>query len=869
VIGAGIDVAALGRLAPVPPANRSSGGDPADPAEGYRPRAGVHDEMLDAEGRLREPWRPLIDRLRQMGPADVLAARESAVRLMRENGAAFNVYADPEDRAFRWRLRTMPILLGRRDWELVAAGVAQRAQVIDRALADLYGEATLLHEGVIPPALVLGSEQFVRAAVDRTGPGRPMVQLYACDLARNAAGGWTVLADQVEAPSGMGYALANRVALTHGFAELFRAMGATRLVGFFTALQDSLAALAGREDARVVVLGPVPADPGYFGHAYLARYLGYTLVETADLTVRDERLFMKTLDGLQRVDLVIRQLPAAGCDPLELPDHAGAGVPGLLRAVRKGTVRMINAPGSGLANNRALGPFMQALCRRFADSEPLLAESSCLWLGEPAARAQVLAEPGTWRLELATARNEPGDAARTVDLQTLEPGARAGFVAMLERHGHRWVAQRPVPLATTPAWDNDRLVPMPFAMRVFAAATADGWRVMPGALVRFAGDPTAVGLPNGFGAGDLWVLDEGKGATQPSLLQRSLASAHLRRTGRDLLSRTADNLFWLGRYAERADGLMRLLRAVLLRLVEDTRLGSEPPLLARILAIALSKAQLPPPDLGARPPLQAIEAEAVRVLYDPSVAYGMRETLGHVQRTATLVRDQISHDAWRALAVLFADRAWRQRQEHVVGPGTLDLLDVGLRQLTAFAGTEAENMTRNFAWRFLEMGRRLERASQMVDLLRGLVPTADEADPPGTLPVLLELADSAMTYRSRYLARPLVLPTLDLLLLDESNPRAIAFQMAALAEHIEQLPGSSGNAGRTPEQRLTMRLLTDLRLAEIERLGRDERGTAELTALLQQLARGLPQLSDLLGAAYFAHVEPAMTGSLERGAEQP
>lgn len=862
-------MAALGRLAPVPPAASSVGGDEPDPIRAYRPHPGVRDEMIEADGRLRDTWRPLVDRLRQMGAAEVQAARESAVRLMRENGAAFNVYADPEDRAFRWRLRTMPVLLDAIEWERLAAGVAQRAEVIDRALVDLYGDALLMREGVIPPALVLGSDQFLRAAVDRRGSGRRIVKLYACDVARDAAGGWTVLADQVEAPSGMGYALANRVALTHGFAELFRAMGATRLVGFFTALQDGLAALAGREDARIVVLGPMPADPGYFGHAYLARYLGYTLVETADLTVRDERVYMKTLDGLQRVDLVIRQLPAAGCDPLELPDHGGAGVPGLVRAHRKGSVRIINAPGSGLGNNRALGAFITQLCRRFAGADPLLDEAPCLWLGDPVARAQVVAEPGAWRLELATARNEPGNAATIVDLTALDASARAGFVSMLERHGHRWVAQRPVALATTPVWDNDRLVPMPFAMRVFAAATPDGWRVMPGALVRFAGAPTTVGLPNGFGAGDLWVLGDGQTRPPPSLLQRNLAAAHLRRTGRDLLSRTADNLFWLGRYAERADGLMRLLRAVLLRLVEDTRLGSEPALLARILSVALTKAQLPPPDLTSRPPLEAIETEAVRVLYDPAVAYGMRETLGHVQRTATLVRDQISHDAWRALAVLFADRAWRQRQEHVVGPATLDLLDVGLRQLTAFAGTEAENMTRNFAWRFLEMGRRLERASQMVDLLRGLIPAATEPEPPGTLPVLLELADSSMTYRSRYLARPLVLPTLDLLLLDESNPRAIAFQLAALAQHIEQLPGSTGNAARAPEQRLILRLVTELRLAEIERLGRDERGTVELATLLEQLARGLPQLSDLLGAAYFAHVEAAVTGSLERGAEQP
>jgi uncharacterized circularly permuted ATP-grasp superfamily protein/uncharacterized alpha-E superfamily protein len=832
---------------------------------GYAPRPGTFDEMLGSDGRPRPAWRRFVQLMSSMNTAEREASRASATQLVRDDGAAFNVYADPDDRAFAWRLHTMPMLLAESEWRSIEAAVCQRARAVSAVLADLYGPRRLLLDGHLPPDAILGNEQFVHAMAG--GPrleGQPLTN-YAVDLARDATGRWVVLADQTEAPSGIGYALANRVAMTHGFADLFRRCGTQRLVGYFHQLRDDLAAATGKEDGRIAMLAHEPEHAAYFGHAYLARYLGYTLAQTADLTVRDERVFLKTLDGLQRVDLVLRQIDSFACDPLEIPGTHGLGIAGLVRAVRSGAVQVVNRLGTAVVQNRVLAPFMAALARQLDGSDLLIEDAPALWLGDPAARARLFCEPDRWRVELATARNDPGEAATSIDLTRLGGAQLAELGARLERYGHRYVAVSPVTLATTPAFaetgdGQPALVPMPVAMRVFASCSPGGdWRVMPGALLRFAGQPDTVGLPNGFGAGDLWVLTDKAEVVQGSILQPTLSAAHLRRTGRDLLSRTADNLFWLGRYAERSESVIRSLRAVLVRRIDDTRPGSDPALLGRLLNVLESRGRVERFKPVVQPDETEIDERLAMLIFDSSHSYGLRETFSQVHRTATLVRDQISHDAWRLLSALHVDRAWRSRPARVAEWQTADLLEVGLRQLTAFAGTEAENMTRNYAWRFIEMGRRIERAINLVDLLRGLVVGSGEIAASGTLPLLLELGDSSMTYRSRYLTRPLLLPVLDLLLLDDTNPRSISWQLERVAAHVERLPSAEDSSQRGPDRRLALKLVSMMRIAEIESLADSEHPLPALDRLLEELDHGLPDLSDLIGRAYFAHTERVLT----------
>lgn len=834
---------------------------------GYAEAASPFDEILASDGSVRPHWRCFVAGFAGLGAEGRQAAAGSTQRLLRESGIAFNVYADPDDRQHAWRLDLVPALLPQAEWTRLARGLVQRARLIDATLSDLYGEQRLLRSGTLPPALVFGSPLFVRASVSHDRAKRPFLRAYACDIARTETGGWVVLGDQTDAVIGNGHVLASRVALSHGLAELFRECNTERLAGHYMAVQDSFQALSGRDDGRIVLLSPGPESPSYFSHAYLARYLGYTLAESGDLTVRDNLLYLKTLDGLQRVDLLLRKLPGHGMDPLQSSTYGGFGIPGLMQAVRSGRVTIVNRLGSGLVQNRALAAFMPTLIRRVLGEEPILADLPSLWLGEPAAREAVRAEPRRWALVEATARNDPGEPCLVLTADGADPAHARERAAAFGRDGHRWVAVEPARLASAPSLDGDRLVPSRFAIRAFVTATPTGWTVLPGGLVRLAGEPTAAVLPNGFGSKDLWITAaEPRSRPPASILRATMDEVHLRRTGRDLLSRTADNLFWLGRYAERAEATMRLLRSVLTRFLEDGRPDSDPTVLSALLELVLRKdPDGPTPEAAAG--WDAVEAQVSTLMFDAR-AYGLRDSLDNVHRTGTLVRDQISHDAWRMLNALHIDARWRQPPRHGLAWPGLELLDDGIRVLNAFSGTEAENMTRNFAWRFLEMGRRIERAVQLVELLGALVPPAETPERDGNLRLLLELGDSFMTYRSRYLMTPLVTPVLDLLVLDESNPRGVAFQLKELDGHLGLLPGDGPH--RSPGQRLLLKLLTTVRLAEVGELARrDPDGTMPgLAKLLNELATGLPELSDIIAGAYFAHAEaPVVTMALRRREE--
>lgn len=845
-----------GRRTASPPA--ASPGFLAD----YASRAGGFDEMVAADGGIRPHWRRFVDGWAAMDARGRQSAAESTRRLLRESGIAFNVYADPDDRAHAWRLDLVPVLLHEREWRELERGLLQRARMVEAVLRDVYGEAQLLRDGFLPPALVLGSDEFLRPAARQQGVRRPLLLTYACDIARTADGGWRVLGDQTDIAVGNGYLLASRIALSHGFADLFLDCRTRRLAGHYLAMQQGLQHAAA-PDGRTVVLSAGPHNPSYFSNAYLARYLGYTLAESGDLTVRDNAAYLKTLDGLQRVATIVRKVPGAQCDPLLLPGQGMLGVPGLAQAARSGRVSIANGLGSGVVHNRALAPFSRRLCRRLLGEDLLLEDAPAVWLGDPQRRAAILEHLGGLFIGRATQRSDPGEVGPSTDGSALAGDALQAFVERLGHEGHRLVAQEPVRLATTPSFDGEKLHPTPFAIRTFLVLTEFGWNVLPGGLVRLAGAGTTIRLPNGFGSKDLWIVGDEPEAAQLSIMREAIAEVHLRRTGRDLLSRTADNLFWLGRYAERTETLIRLLRSVLARLLEDSRPEARPELLHRLVDIALRKGRTAAADPAW--PARTLDEQIAALMFQPTRAYGLREGLENLHRTATLVRDQISHDAWRMLNALHVDRRWRQPQGRIVASRGLELLDEGVRFLNAFSGTEAENMTRNFAWRFLEMGRRLERAAQLVEITRGLVLESADPEADGSLRLLLELGDSFMTYRSRYVMTPLLAPVLDLLLLDETNPRSLAFQLASIDAHFAALP--SDGPHRSAEQRLVLRLLTTLRLADLPSLlEADLLGERPaLAALLAEAAAALPELSDIIARAHFAHAEnPVATLAMRR-----
>ncbi len=824
--------------------------------DGYRPPSGVYDELLGPDGRPREAWLPLLDKLEAAGPQGrELIGRTTEQKLL-ESGIAFNVHADPDDRQAAWRLDLLPVILDAAAWRELEAGLIQRARLIEAVLQDLYGPQRLLRSGVLPPSLVFGNPEFLHACVGWPSPPRRFLYVYACDIARDPGGGWRVLADQIDAPAGNGWLLASRVALSQGLGELYLESGVRRVASFYARLQSALQAAAPGEDGRIVVLSPGADDPSFFSHAYLARYLGYALVEAADLTERDGQLYLKTLEGLQRVGLVLRKIGGRLADPLNLPNRTGGGTPGLVQAARLGRAVLANGLGSGVLQNRALAGFANDLAETLLGEPAMLREAPAIWLGDPAAREQVLDEAG-WVVSRLTARHDPGLTGDRVDpLAALaDDDARRRLLA---REGHLWIAEQPSPLPTTPAFDGQRLAPVHWAMRAFVAIDDEGCHVLPGGLVRQSPVSGVVGLPNGHGSKDLWVLREPGDSLAPSILGRRLAQVHLRRTGRDLLSRTAEQLFWLGRYTERAETVLRVLRAVSSRLIEDGGADRQPELLEALLAIYLSAGAEDGDDHRRR-----IGRALERLIYDPEPAYGMRRNLDGARRNATLARGVLSQDGWRILNALFNDRRWRQSRRSVLALPPIDIVNDAIHQLASFAGTAAENMTRNYSWRFLDIGRRLERALEMVALVAALTRPRQGVDETLALTALLEIGDSFMTYRSRYAVAPLPVPVLDLLILDETNPRSLAFQLATLEGHLAALPHDGPY--RSPAQRMVLGLLTEVRLIDPDRLAAAEEGAA-LDAFFARAGAELAPVSDLLGRAYFVLAEtPTSTLAMRRG----
>jgi uncharacterized circularly permuted ATP-grasp superfamily protein/uncharacterized alpha-E superfamily protein len=845
---------------------------------------------------LRGPWAELANRLDRLGVQSLRDRWEAARQRLGEQGVSYHVHSDPRGLSDPRRpaaLDPLPVLLGPQQWAALEAGVIQRAALLDHVLGDAYGPQQLLTDVPGLSNLVAGVGGYQPGC--RTGgaaPGgeaRPAVQLtlYAVDLVRDVedatgggsrggsggGGGWRVVADHTRFPRGMAWALEHRLVVSRALPAAFRAMHVQRLAGFFARLQAGLGRLAEgwASAAQVVLLTPGADAPGSFEHAYLARYLGVPLVEAGDLTVRDDAVHLKTLAGLRRVDTLLRAVPDAASDPLEL-EASDAGVAGLVTAQRGGQVAVVNPIGSELMQSPAWQAVLPQLCQRVT-GEPLgLGGVETWWAGDPEQRARVLEglrDPAMWL--------RPADSASAGAWPLPgESKAEAGreLIEAVQRTPERWCLQRRATPGTAPVLTAaGRLEPGLLRLRLFAANDGHGWSVMPGGLgwVRpvDADDADSQSL-GGAGAKDVWVLASGK-VKPVTLLQPPEAAVTLSRAGLELPSRAADNLMWLGRYLERAEACCRLARGVARQLDRE----AEP---AGVTTAALLDAldrlvhrERPEPWLpgeadAAGPGAEVLTARLLSLLSDAEADDGLVATLLQVDRLAGVLRDRMAVDSWRTLRQVADLRPRLERvadQDPSADPQdddrldtALQLLDGVLMGLTAYAGFAAEGMTRNDAWRMLDIGRRLERAWQTAGLLGALATPAQPVGS-GRLEALLSLTHSTMTYRSRYRTRPAAAPLLDLLLLDETNPRSVAYQYARLGEHVDALPGQArgGSGVRSEEQRELLRSLSDVVLTDVFALAHADK-TGRRTMLHERtlaLQQRVEQLADQLTGRYLTH----------------
>jgi uncharacterized circularly permuted ATP-grasp superfamily protein/uncharacterized alpha-E superfamily protein len=784
------------------------------PLEHYAPPKGVADELLRADGTLRPVWRPMIEHLSARDPAQIAQDVARGDLYLRDAGVYYRQYTSDGSTMRDWPLSHIPVIIGEDEWQGLAAGIEQRAELLERTMADLYGPADLVKRGLLPPQLIARNPEWLRPLVGVKPRSEHFLHVVAFEIGRSPDGSWLVLGDRTQAPSGSGFALENRMATLRVFNDLYPDANVRRLAGFFRAFRDRLTQLAGTEQGQVAILTPGQHTDTYFEHAYIARYLGFLLLESEDLVAVDGTLMVRTISGLEPVSVLWRRLDSRFADPLELDENSAIGTPGMVSTLRSQSVTMLNCLGSGVLEARALMAFLPRISEELLGEPLKLPNIATWWCGQPSEQAYVAENLERMMIGSALSTDLPFDIDSSTALGgRFRHNAKVPIREWLERNGSGLVGQEAVTLSTTPAMIDGKLEPRPMVVRVFALRTADGWTVMPGGYARIGrtDDPTALAMQNGGSVADVWVVSDT--AVKPDTLSGQSKGPFIRRMPGRLPSRAADNLFWMGRYVERADFTARTLRAYHLRLDDH---GATPvPVFDRLRDFLEGRGYY----LAQPMPDQFIDL------------------LDRARGCAAKVRDRFSDDGWYALDEL--DAAARDLAPGLgEGDSAGRALSLLLRKLAGFAGLVNDNMFRFSGWRFMSMGRALERGLQMSDLLADF---AVGSTPPGSFDAALEIGDSVMTHRRRYSVETNRNTVVDLLALDPENPRSVIFQLGVLRDQQAALPRRGNSTQLNTLERRILNLHTQLSVITPERLDHEALG---------QISDGLQGVSDALHDEY-------------------
>jgi uncharacterized circularly permuted ATP-grasp superfamily protein/uncharacterized alpha-E superfamily protein len=814
---------------------------------------GHYDELRAPDGALRAPWRTFFEHVGPGGFGDLARRRATIERQVRQDGITYNVYSEDGVSERPWSLDLLPCLISADDWTRIEAGIAQRAAVMSAIISDAYGPQRLLAENLLPPALVFGHQGYLRPLVGHRPAGGIFLHILAFDIARAADGQWWVVGNRMQAPSGLGYALQNRLIVSRLFPEAFRQMKVQRLAASYRRLLDTMQRLSTcREDeaARLVLLTPGPYSETYFEHAYLARYLGIPLVEGSDLAVRDDRVFLKTLHGLQPVHGILRRLDDDFCDPLELRRDSTLGIPGLLQAVRAGRVLLANALGAGFLESPAINGFLPAIARRELGEDLLLPSLASWWCGERAAfeqvadalTAKVVKPTYPWSSQRPGFEAVIGAALDSAQLQELRK--------RIESDPDAYTVQAYLPLPQAPTWQHDAIVPRAAMVRVYAISDGTGrWHLMPGGLTRVAQlDEMVVSMQRGGSSQDTWVRTDDTVDTF-SMLPKPLRAEELAGQRRIVSSRAAENLFWMGRYTERADHTVRLGRAALTLLGDDALAPS--PLVAAVATLCEQDGLVPPETPSPAQSTTVFERTLIAGLFDEQGASSVAFNLVSLTRAAGHIRDRLSADHWRLIAAttegLSGDCAGAMDDGLLSSDEAVATLGRLAEHLSALTGAQVDHMTRDDGWRLLTIGRQLERLDALSRAMHAMFATGAALRDDG-FDLLLLLFDSTITYRALYQRRLEVPPLVDLLVQEHANPRSLRGVTRRITEQIERLgaPGAAELLSYLPAQHEWPELGP---LSECDSSGR----YARLLELVERLARGSHDLSDAIGARYFSH----------------
>lgn len=828
----------------------------ADVALEYLAAAGLHDEAMTAEGTVREHWKYLLESLAHLGPAALQERHLKAQRILRDDGATYNIYSQPEANRV-WSLDPVPLILNSEEWSEIESGLLERSELFNLLLKDIYGPRNLIKHGLTPPEILFGHRGFLRPCHDAGLPGDHQLITHAVDMVRDAEGRMCVLGDRTQAPSGSGYALENRVVMSRILPSLFRDSHVHRLALFFRSLRQKLNELhLGNGVPRIVVLTPGAFNETYFEHAYLANYLGYTLVQGGDLTVRKGYVWMKSLEGLRRVDVILRRVDDYYCDPVELKGDSHLGVPGLLDAVRAGRVIVANPLGSGVLEHPGFLKYLPELSRYFLGREPRLKTVTTYWCGDPADREKVFAD--FTRFVIKPTFRKTG--AHSIVVATLTEAEQLALKADINNKPLGFVAQEFQQPSQSPTWLGDRLISRPAVLRSFSVASEASYTIMPGGLTRVgeATESSIVTNQMGSVSKDTWVI-----ASEPEK-QITLRTAdaevgtHFHSDHRtDLPSRVVENFFWMGRYAERAEAALRILRTTFMKL---NGLEFLSPKATALLLRAITQVTGTYPGFSVDNPklFERPEKELLSVILDQQRMGSVASSLTAMLMSAEEVKELLSADTQRVINDIGDELGnLKAAYKDQLTSAPEEALDPLVTALLALAGLCQESMVRGMGWRFLELGRRTERAMQTIGLLRAtMVPVLDKNDEVVLLESVLMSVESLITYRRRHRGQMDPSSGLDLVMLDETNPRSLLYQLQRLGEHIALLPRPEKQRGLTAEARLVLEATTALQLSDVDKLCdtvSKQNVRNKLDEMLANLQRLLIDTSGKISEKHFDH----------------
>jgi uncharacterized circularly permuted ATP-grasp superfamily protein/uncharacterized alpha-E superfamily protein len=801
----------------------------ADPFAGYA-AAGMQSDLYgNASANVASKWATMAQGLAALADGNWARVHDDVARQIQDLGLSFRMMGDTDERS--WPLNPMPLVIGSSEWDTITKGLVQRADLLEQVIADIYGEQRLVGEGHMPASLITGSRNFQRSMIGVAPKSGHYLHVYAVDIARGPDGTWRVLADRVNFASGIGYALENRLALSRSTGSLLSDIHTRRLADFYSRLRAGIAADCDRDDPRIALLTPGRFNQSYPEQAHLARYLGFPLVEGRDLTVSNDKCYVRTIAGPKRIDAIWRWINTQHLDPLAFDSRSQIGVPDLKEAWSNRGLVVANWPGTGVVEGRAFAAFLPRLAEVLLGESLDLPNVATWWCGQQA-EAQLVREH-IGELVIGSAFGHPVEGlanGHTRAGANMTDGERQELLAAIDRRPMDYCAEEIVHLSTTPVLIEDRMEPRPFTIRAFVVRDGHGeWSVMPGGFARlaFSGALRNSLIGEGDLSADICIVDDSPVAQKGRLTGGT--QPHVRRGGGILSSQAADNFFWFSRYSERAEMTVRVLRSLLGGSIDADGGSSHDSgvteklvgLLVQWGAVAAADKNLPIAQICGKAFTEREKAGGVEALIATSRAIGRS------------LRDRFTNDFWR-----IANRSVPSVQSGQVET-MLKSANLLIERFAALSGLAAENMVRSPSWRFFEMGKRLERALNTCRIVRRLADGADEAE---SLGVLLDLADSQIVYRSRYLTGPLPNPVLDLVLLDSTNARSVVFQLEQIVAHMQALPTLSEDG--IPEQPLqdARAILATLQNARIEALDHER---------IQEIEMQLLSLSDSISARYF------------------